>query len=66
MNVQSFRNKTTLMNDHIASCNYDIAVLYETWLNAIDKSDQVCVNELLLNGYIIERADKSTGQLEVD
>ena len=50
------------MNDHIASCKYDIAVLCETWLNATDESDQVCVNELLPNGYIIERADRTTGQ----
>ena len=62
MNVQSIRNKTTYMNDHIASCKYDIAVLCETWLNATDESDQVCVNELLPNGYIIERADRNTGQ----
>ena len=58
MNVQSIRNKTTYMNDHIASCKYDIAVLCETWLNATDGSDQVCV----INGYIIERADRNTGQ----
>ena len=62
MNVQSIRNKTTYMSDHIASCKYDIAVLCETWLNATDESGQVCVNELLPNGYIFERADRNTGQ----
>ena len=60
MNGQSIRNKTTYMNDHIASCKYDIAVLCETWLNATDESDQVCVNELLPNGYIIWAMSQQT------
>ena len=62
MNVHSIRNKTTYMSHHIALCKYDIAVLCETWLNATDESDQVCVNEWLPNVYIIERADRNTGQ----
>ena len=53
MNVQSIRNKTTYMNDHIASCKYDIAVLCETWLNATDESDQVCVNGMVWYGNIL-------------
>ncbi len=62
MNVRSIRNKTTYINDHISTCNYDIVVLCETWLTLSDESNEVCVNELVPDGYNIHRVDRNTGQ----
>ena len=60
-NVRSVRNRTYL-NDHIATSNYDIMAICETWLTDISEVDDVIVNELLPNGYAIERVDRHNGQ----
>ena len=63
LNVRSIRNKTIYLNDYIATKNYDIAILCETWLIESDERDTVCVNELLPDGYTIERVDRNNGQI---
>ena len=60
INVRSVRNKTHYLNDQIS--NFHIMVLCETWLTDSYQLDDVIVNELLPEGYLIERADRKSGQ----
>ena len=61
-NVRSVRNKTLYLNDHIATSNYDIMAICETWLTNTCELDDGIVNELLPNGYAIERVDRNNGE----
>ena len=62
-NVRSVRNKILYLNDHIDTSNYDIMAICATWFtNNISELNDVIVNELLQNGYAIERVDKHHGQ----
>ena len=62
--VRSVRNKTLYLNDHIATSNYDIMAICETWLTNTCELDDVIVNELLPNDYAIKRVDRHNGQTE--
>ena len=61
-NVRSVRNEILYLNDHIATSNYDIMAICATWFTNTSELEYVIVNELLPNGYAIERVDRRYGQ----
>lgn len=60
LNIRSIRNKTAHLSDYILSNDLDIVIFCETWLK--DDSDNVHVNDLLPDGYSINRVDRDNGK----
>lgn len=58
MNVRSIRNKSLYIHDYITTHAIDIFTISETWLGT--PTDDVCINELLPENYVIKRVDRQT------
>ena len=61
INAGSVKNKYIYLNDYIATHNFDIVAICETWLGISD-CDDTCVNGLLPDTYAIHRADREDGR----
>ena len=57
INAGSIKNKTTFLNDHISTCNYDIFAITGTWLNC-EATNNTYINALLPPGYSIYHTDR--------
>ena len=60
INARSVKNKTLYLNDYIATHEYDLIAISETWFMDSD-SNEVYINALLPAGYGIKHMDRDGG-----